>query len=593
MGKIDSYEAVNSITGNERFVIETDEGTKKAFLSLIMDKINDCVEDKAEMLSFSDVSVTKDTESEYILDITIGTTHLTTPNLRGKSIKSVGVEAGHLLICFSDDTSIDAGVIDGSVPTYGVRRNINSHSPELERMGDAVGLVAEVGVGSELVRNDFDKIYPWCAMRKCTLADDGTVTSYYGDANYIEDGSIGQVMVEIPKYYYAHYVDEPGVYEYWYISKEKINSKYRLPQPFIAKDGSELDKIYIAAYFFSDFCEENEKADSISGDAYCGGGQKYADGILWAANRGLNWHCMDAAEWCDVIQPLFITEFATLNSQSVMLGASEAGGDNFKAYTSENQCIGDKTDGVNEIVSNYFYTEPNELLTKNLEICIYTDNEYLTGAIDDHISGYAVRNITEVEQIVDSDNSSACLKISFDGDPIKIINPDKANNCQINMYRNGITYRVKASSGSNVGTEGCCDMVYRGLENIYSCVNTFLGGVLFANGGYYITENVNAHSEAVTDMYKKYGDEINIDGFVDKMDSFGVPWLYLPVSGSGTSNTDFCDNSNIKSTATPKSLTVGCSNSYKNIFEHGIFSYYAAVKTRASGNGRLAYRAYE
>lgn len=84
MGRIDSYEAIDSFTGNERIVVETDEGTRKASFSQIQDKIADCVEDKAEMLSFSDVSVTKNTESEYVLDITIGSKHITTPNLKGE-----------------------------------------------------------------------------------------------------------------------------------------------------------------------------------------------------------------------------------------------------------------------------------------------------------------------------------------------------------------------------------------------------------------------------------------------------------------------------------------------------------------------------
>jgi len=53
-----------------------------------------------------------------------------------------------------------------------------------------------------LYSDDFDNISPWKDMKRCILADDGTVVAYYGDAGYIEDGTAGQVMVEIPKFYY-------------------------------------------------------------------------------------------------------------------------------------------------------------------------------------------------------------------------------------------------------------------------------------------------------------------------------------------------------------------------------------------------------
>lgn len=591
MGKIDNYEAVSSFTGNERFVIETNEGTKKASFSLIQDKIADCVEDKAEMLSFSNVFVTKDTESEYILDITIGTTHITTPNLKGKSIKAIGVETGHLLIHFSDDTSIDAGIVDGSVPAYGVCRDINSHSPELKRVGDAVGLVAEVGVGSEIVRNDFDKIYPWCAMRKCTLADDGTVTSYFGDANYTEDGSIGQVMVEIPKYYYAHYFDEPEAYEYWYISKDKITSRYRLPQPFIAKDGTELDKIYIAAYPFSNKAIDTEKADSISGDAYNDGGTlTYQESIQFAASRGLNWHCMDIADWCDVIQPLFIVEFATLNSQSVMLGCAESG-DNIDVFVSENQCIGDKSDGLTEIVGNSFYTPPTDILFIGTEIFITTDAENFTEPLDSEYMAGAIRNITQIEEIKDESNAVLCLKVTFSGAPIKIT--QSGNMAWLNFGRNGITNGIKASSGSISGAEGKCDMLYRGLENIYGAFTTYIGGVTFSNGKYYITLNINAHIDTISDEYTAYGENIDFSGYVNEMSSFGAPWIYLPISAEGTSDTDFCDRCNLVKISSIKHLTAGHSNKYNNMYEHGIFSYYGATSKQSVSAARLAYRAYE
>lgn len=84
MGRIDSYEQIKNFNGNERMVVETDEGTRKALFSQIYDKINDCVEDKAKLLNFSSVTVLQNTENEYILGIKIGETSVTTPNLVGQ-----------------------------------------------------------------------------------------------------------------------------------------------------------------------------------------------------------------------------------------------------------------------------------------------------------------------------------------------------------------------------------------------------------------------------------------------------------------------------------------------------------------------------
>lgn len=49
---------------------------------------------------------------------------------------------------------------------------------------------------------DFNVFPTYAGMRRCTVSDAGVVTSYYGDNDYAEDGSMGQCMVEIPKFYY-------------------------------------------------------------------------------------------------------------------------------------------------------------------------------------------------------------------------------------------------------------------------------------------------------------------------------------------------------------------------------------------------------
>ncbi len=91
---------------------------------------------------------------------------------------------------------------------------------------------------------DFDAMLPWAGMRRCNLADDGTVLAYWGDASFRDDGSNGQVMVEIPRFYYKM-VAGPTGYQ-WYISPHPTPS-YRVHPAFV-RAGVGVPKIYAGAY---------------------------------------------------------------------------------------------------------------------------------------------------------------------------------------------------------------------------------------------------------------------------------------------------------------------------------------------------------
>lgn len=89
------------------------------------------------------------------------------------------------------------GTVTGS--EYGVEWDIANK--RFTRLNNALGLSATLG-SNGIVSSDFDNVYPWSEMKRCNLSDDGVVTAYYGDSNFSETGSNGQVMVEIPKFYY-------------------------------------------------------------------------------------------------------------------------------------------------------------------------------------------------------------------------------------------------------------------------------------------------------------------------------------------------------------------------------------------------------
>lgn len=138
-----------------------------------------------------------------------------------------------------------------TVKQYGVRWDGTS-STACERLGDAVGLVANAHHGTvDSVRNDFDDIYPWSDMRLCNIDDDGNILAYAGEPTFATDGSNGDVMVEIPKFYYKRVKEKDENGEYL-PSEEIWICKLNLPgyelHPLFIDNGREVSKVFHSAY---------------------------------------------------------------------------------------------------------------------------------------------------------------------------------------------------------------------------------------------------------------------------------------------------------------------------------------------------------
>jgi hypothetical protein len=84
----------------------------------------------------------------------------------------------------------------------------------------------------------------WGGMRRCNMSDAGVVTAYYGDGGFKVDGSNGQVMVEIPKFWYR--VLDIGTDRYFWISAEAAPG-FKVHPMFIC-DGVESNYAYVGAF---------------------------------------------------------------------------------------------------------------------------------------------------------------------------------------------------------------------------------------------------------------------------------------------------------------------------------------------------------
>ena len=192
--------------------------------------------------------------------------------------------------------------------------------------------------------SDFDKFTMFGGRKRCNVADDGSIVAWYGDADYKEDGSMGQVMVYQPKFYYlvcpVEYdpIDTGIGYHLrkanYYVS-EKPRAGFRLHPAFYDASGNEIDyfltsayegSIYDAsasAYLLNDEQVMNTGEDKFSSIA----GARPASGSsqnltrpnieAMAQNRGTNWHG-DLIKQVSAEQMLMIIEMGMMSLQTAV-----------------------------------------------------------------------------------------------------------------------------------------------------------------------------------------------------------------------------------------------------------------------------------
>ena len=192
--------------------------------------------------------------------------------------------------------------------------------------------------------SDFDKFTMFGGRKRCNVADDGSIVAWYGDADYKEDGSMGQVMVYQPKFYYLvcpveYDPIDTGIGYYlrkanYYVS-EKPRAGFRLHPAFYDASGNEIDyfltsayegSIYDAsasAYLLNDEQVMNTGEDKFSSIA----GARPASGSsqnltrpnieAMAQNRGTNWHG-DLIKQVSAEQMLMLIEMGMMNLQTAI-----------------------------------------------------------------------------------------------------------------------------------------------------------------------------------------------------------------------------------------------------------------------------------
>ena len=194
---------------------------------------------------------------------------------------------------------------------------------------------------------DFDRFSMYGGRKRCNVADDGTIVAWCGDADYKEDGSMGQVMVYQPKFYYlvcpvVYDPIETGIGYHlrkanYYVS-EKPRAGFRLHPAFYDANGNEIDYILDSAFEGSIWDADggtdgtgaylllDEQVMTVSADKFCSiAGAKPASGLTqsltrpnieqMAKNRGEGWHG-DLIKPVSARQLLMIIELGMMNTQT-------------------------------------------------------------------------------------------------------------------------------------------------------------------------------------------------------------------------------------------------------------------------------------
>ena len=306
--------------------------------------------------------------------------------------------------------NVSLNVDPGAVATIGDIQDLQEQIADLQAYvgytdGDIYGVEADfinkkftrlAGAVNRTPGAGFDGINAFGGRRRCNVADDGTVVAYYGEAGYSETGkltqavvvgegstartfnagTIVQVMVEQPKFYYKVVPLDLEPVEggkgfhmrkgRWYVSDTKKNG-FKLHPAFIS-NGVEKNFIYIAAYegslwdasaaqyilndaqvadFTTDMLSSIANAKPISGltqNLTRGNTRKLAQ------KRGAGWQ-QGYGQTAAATQLLFLVEYASFNMQEkIGIGATQKtddGATSMTEITGATSNLGNATGSVN------------------------------------------------------------------------------------------------------------------------------------------------------------------------------------------------------------------------------------------------------
>lgn len=376
------------------------------------------------------------------------------------------------------------------------------------RLGGAVGKTAGA---------DFN-VYNMYGNRKvCAVQDDGTISKWWGEDGYVEDGSIGQIMVRQPKFYYKvvplklqkiESDDETqtdvkgyhGLKMAYYISDKPLPG-FKLHPAFINAEGNEVDCYYIGSYEASLWdASENEYRKYDSWDVTDNGDDTYTI-------NALNTYFADA----------------TNDKLCSIAGVKPASGEYSTQFTRPNVNTMGKNRGNGWGAVNVKIASAEQFL-QIIELGQFNTQSAIQNGVVSYASG--------------SHNESV-----FTGSTASLGNGTGAAASSSRLVSDG-TYETSANNSYK-------SVRYRGVENFWGNVWSYISGVnIWGNGKMhggeaYICDDFDYAESKNTDNYKPIGFTLpNANGYIKYFGySEAYDYLLLPslTGNGGTSSTPVGD----------------------------------------------------
>ena len=369
-------------------------------------------------------------------------------------------------------------------------------SPVLTRTDAAVGLVANAGIGDEVVNNDFDRV------------------QIFGEMHDVID-TLGNHFVRIPKFYIGK-TDTPTS-KTWRVSKTKYAGFY-LPWCFWDFDkGEELPYIDVGKHTAS--LGAGDKLQSKPGLPPLVN-TNIVNFRTYARNNntgGLDGYQQIDIHVIDMLQTLFFIEFATLYSQSIMPGLTGA------RYTD--------TDLVTVTEAG-----ANRVIVANATAALYAVGQTISlGPTQASVAKFYGRTITDISDY-DGNNKA----IYFDGEPVDVAENDRLKN---SGFISGFGSKIAASSGQYIANSALFPMKYRGIESLYGDIYQWIDGLNISDYQSWIAKDAaDYQSDKFESPYEKIGYvNHNADGWVKEMGyDPDYPFVELPVVvGGGAGQTAY------------------------------------------------------
>jgi hypothetical protein len=381
-----------------------------------------------------------------------------------------------------------AAVVPSETKIYGASWD-GGTNPALTRTDDAVGMTANAGVDSNVVTNDFD------------------TAQIYKDIVDVTD-AYGNVFVRIPKIYIEKTV--VGAACTWRISRTSFSASCYVPKCFGA-DGY----AYIGKYNAS--LSGANKLESLSGK-YPLISKTIVDFRGYAQAVGSGYQQMDIHA-VDLMQVLFIVEFATLHSQSIMAGLTAgAWSVSHVATAAEN--------GANRVV------------VANATAALFVVGQSI--GVGTTLGGnevFAYRTITSIT-VVDASNKA----LNFDGAAANIATGNIVHSLG---WISGFSASVTAKSGGPTHlTNGLYPCMYRGIENPWGNVWQFVDGININNNQAWVCQVAADYASNVfASPYEQLGyANKNANGYSSSMGFDSArPYAQLPIGTLGNGSNYYSD----------------------------------------------------